>query len=174
MEDSTQQQRVQKIFNECIQEEKQNLDDLDKKGSKFTQQVNELQAKLFNYVKKQCPQEYKWIEEHGQIINGPEGLRFKINEDSVKDAKEHLETFAQCAEKHDFGTKSFFNEVNQKQLELQRESEDCLARSMERSEDKTDKDLKEGFKSCFKNTFDQTFRLFNKINSKLEEVTYKI
>lgn len=176
MEDSNQkqQQRVQKIFAETIQEEKKSLDDLDKKGGEFTQQVNSLQTKLFEYVKKKCSEQYKWIEENGKVLNGPEGLRFQINKDAENQAQEKIEAFQQCTDKNDFGMKNFFNEVNQKQTSLQRESEECLSRSIERSEDKTDKDLKNSFRDCMRNTFDETFRLFNRISSKIEEINYKI
>jgi hypothetical protein len=166
--------RIEKLFNEIVDEEKPRVDNVQMQSKKFNQNLLEVQKRIMEIAKRTCKEEFDWINQSGTITYDEKGVKVKIHENWNADADAKLGDFSLCLSRNDFGLKEFFDKVNLRFNSLHNENQTCLDSCVNYEQDKTDLEIKNCMKSCLINAYDNLNVIFSAVESKIAETIPKI
>lgn len=160
--------RINVILTNILEEKKNEIDEIDKKGVIVDNRLKNLQKVVFDHLKKQCFKEIKWIESHGKITRSDDGFKIHINNNPGVEADAHIREFYDCAKASDIGISSYINEVNSYQNRISSQNDHCITKCLETSKDETDTNLKYCINSCIEKALRETDAVYDKINNKID------
>jgi hypothetical protein len=163
--------RLEKTFKDFMQDNKPKFDHIDSTNAEIEKELTTIKRNVYEYLKKTCSYQFKWLEEHGTVYFNENGINVHVNEnpDGIS-ADAILGELDSCASKNDQGLRDFFDQANSKKSYIIKDNQRCINSCAFRSEDKTDSELQNGIKKCFLQSFEETERLLTTIQDKLNDV----
>ena len=160
--------RINTILTTILEEKKDKIAEVDKKGEVIDARLKNLQKIVFANLKKQCFKEIKWIEEHGKLTRTDEGFKIHINDNPGIEADAHIKEFYTCSKLNDLGISLFFDGVTGVQNEIASRSDFCISKCITNSKDESDTNVKYCINSCVEVSLQQTEDIYSKINNKID------
>jgi hypothetical protein len=168
-------QEVQNILYKVIDRLKSKVEEVDMKSQQYFQKLQKLQKKLNEHMKKTCKEQIEWFKFNGQINENDQGINFSVNRGvDAKEAESRLEDFKQCARKNDFGMEDFLQNIAKSHEKIDSENNTCVNLCFQnRKMDKLN-ELEECFSKCFGNSLRDIEKSFDTIDTKVNEISYKL
>jgi hypothetical protein len=166
--------RIEKIFNDIIDEENQRIHGIQIRTHDIDQSLEHIQRKLLDNARYACKSEYKWLTESGQIGFDDKGFKVKINENHKVDADAKMGNFLECFSRNDMGMKDYFDKVNLNINSLHSQNLHCLDHCVQYEQDKTDNEIKSCMKKCLLTAHNNLNNLLVSIENKIGDFKPRI
>lgn len=166
--------RISNILKAVYDSLSNKINSLEKVSFDFENKLSAFNPKLLNHLKKNCHNEFDWIEKNGTKVvkNGVESL--EIKPEARGQAAEKFKELESCTSKHDFGLKGVIEGLSSKTEDFQKENEGCMNNCLSSFNTKSDAELNKCFTTCFDNFFTTTQRLFDDVTIKVNDIEKKI
>jgi hypothetical protein len=166
--------RTDKIFQEIMDEQKPEFDQIQMRTKKIHHYLIDLQRKILLNARKPCKQEYDLVEKNGVVYYDDTGYKIRIKDNTNADADANMGNFIECLSRHDFGMKEFFDKTNLNFRQINDLNKRCLDSCFDHDWDKTDIELKACVKRCITNTISEFGSNCDQIDNKIKEVLSKL
>jgi hypothetical protein len=166
--------QIQTIFKTVLDSLKSKLDALDTRGQGFYQNLQAVQQRLNDHIKKTCSDELSWFEKNGKVDDGENGLNLSVHDEvDQAEAEKRLNNFTACARNNDFGLEDFFRRMQIQQQTVEESNTDCIRTCMEKN-NKEPKSFQDCITTCFSSTVVDMNKSFDSIEKKVNEVKSRL
>ena len=166
--------RTEKIFQEVQDEEKVKMEKIQNQTKNIHNDLIIIQKRIIDITRDSCKNEYKWLEQNGDIILDDSGFRVIMKDNYRNEEEIKLKELSICLENNDFGLKNYFDKVNIRLSSLNSNFDLCLDSCVEHEDDKIDSDIKICMKNCFSSNYNDYNQVFSNIENKIAEINQKI